>query len=660
MKTTQELSWLQFNLRVLEQTRRADFPVLERLRFLGIWASNLDEFYAARISRPFLEERGSPSYKALLEEARAQAQLADDTYDALRPALEEQGIRIASVKSLTRQEKDYFGAFLAEEVVPRVDVVRAEAVREVRSQALYLASGRGVIEHLLRLPDSVPRLLEIPGREGTYVRLGELVRARRDLFLPRGSGELHEFRVVRLAAIDQRRVDWADLPAALESRLEGQVTHLEVEQGFPAHWTEAIRIAFKLEPEEVVLVRPPLDLRFVGTLADAAPPDQKFPELQAWHVAGFAEDPFSRIDRGDVLLYHPYQSYEAVEAFARQAGADPQVTAVRATLYRVGDDTVLASSLIAAARAGKDVSVLLEARARFDELQNLEWSLRFHNSGVRVLALPEKKVHAKVIWVRRGRRTYAHLGTGNYNTRNGRLYTDFSLFTCDRRLTGDAKGFFDALERGEVPAPEHMRTGAAIRDLLVERLRSEARPSGHAILKFNHLTDPEVLAAIAEACRAGARVDLLVRTTLTEIAPGVRARSIVGRFLEHARVAAFAEGGRWAVYAGSLDAMPRNFDRRYELFFPVRDPRAKAAVLAELRAQLADDMNAFELLENGGQREVWGGKLNSQRADGHRTSLAAPRHAKRGKEPRRRKAGKVRSTLRSGGDQPRAASPVAR
>ena len=155
-------------------------------------------------------------------------------------------------------------------------------------------------------------------------------------------------------------------------------------------------------------------------------------------------------------------------------------------------------------------------------------------------------------------------------------------------------------------------------------------------------------------------VDLLVRTTLTEIAPGVRARSIVGRFLEHARVAAFAEGGRWAVYAGSLDAMPRNFDRRYELFFPVRDPRAKAAVLAELRAQLADDVNAFELLENGGQREVWGGKLNSQRADGHRTSLAAPRHAKRGKEPRRRKAGKVRSTLRSGGDQPRAASPVAR
>jgi polyphosphate kinase len=652
MKTTQELSWLRFNLRVLEQTRRADFPVLERMRFLGIWASNLDEFYAARISRPFLEERGSASYQTLLEEARAQVRLADDTYDALLPALEEQAIRIVPLKSLTREEKDYFGAFLAEEVAPRVDVVQGDAIREVRSQALYLASGRGVLEHLLRLPQAVPRLLEIPGRDGTYVRLGALVRSRRDLFLPRGSGELHEFRVVRLQAIDQRRMDWADLPAALESRLEGQVTHLEVEQGFPGHWTEAIRLALGLEREEVVEVRPPLDLRFVGKLVDDAPAAQKFPKLEAWHVPGFAQDAFSRIDRGDVLLYHPYQSYEAVEAFARQAGADPQVTAIRATLYRVGDDNVLASSLIAAARAGKDVSVLLEARARFDELQNLEWSLRFHYSGVRVLALPEKKVHAKVIWVRRGRRTYVHLGTGNYNTRNGRLYTDFSLFTSDRRLTGDAERFIDALERGEVPAPQHMRTGAAVRELLVERLLAEARPGGHAILKFNHLTDPEVLAAIAEASRRGARVDLLVRTTLTEIAPDVRARSLVGRFLEHARVAAFAEGGRWAVYAGSLDAMPRNFDRRYELFFPVRDPRAKAAVLAELRAQLADDVNAFELLEDGGQRAVWGGRLNSQHADDHRTSLEAPRHAKRGKEPRRREAGEPRSTLRSGGDQP--------
>jgi len=619
MKTTQELSWLRFNCRVLAQTRRADFPVAERVRFLGIWALNLDEFYAARIGGPFLQERGSDAYRALLEEARAQVRLAEETYAALLPLLEEQGIRIVPVTSLSRGERDFFGAFLAEEVAPRVDVVPGPSmVREVRSQALYLASGRGVLEHLLRLPEAVPRLLEVPGREGTYVRLGELVRSRSDLFLPGGGRDLHEFRVVRLAAVEERTVGWAGLPATLESRLEGPVTHLEVEQGFPAHWTEAIRIALGLAPEEVVHVRPPLDLRFVSRAVDGAPPDRKFPKLEGWKVPGFADDAFARIDRGDVLVYHPYQSYEAVEEFARQAGADPQVSAIRATLYRVGDDNVLASALISAARAGKDVSVLLEGRARFDELQNLEWSLRFQNSGVRVLPLPEKKVHAKLIWVQRGSTSYVHLGTGNYNTRNGRLYTDFSLFTCDRELTADAKRFFDALEEGTAPAPQHMRTGAAVRELLVDHLRAEARPGGHAILKFNHLTDPEVLRAAAEAADAGARVDLIVRTTLTEIAPGVHARSIVGRFLEHARIAAFSDGGRWAVYAGSLDAMPRNFDRRYELFFPVRAPDAKAVVLAELRAQLADDVNAFELAPDGGQEARWQGTLDSQRVDDHR------------------------------------------
>lgn len=627
MKTranTQELSWLRFNCRVLAQTRRPDFPVPERVRFLGIWASNLDEFFAARIGRPFLEERGSDGYRALLEEARAQVRTAEDTYAALLPVLEEQSIRIVPVASLSRRERAFFGAFLAEEVAPRVDVVPGTSVREVRSQALYLASGRGVLEHLLRLPEAVPRLLEIPGREGTYVRLGELVRSRSDLFLPDDAGDLREFRVVRLAAIEERTVDWAGLPASVESRLEGPVTHLEVEMGFPGHWTEAIRIALGLAPEEVMHVRPPLDLRFVTRFVDDAPADRKFPELQASNVPGFAEDALGRIASGDVLVYHPYQSYQAVEDFARQAGADQRVSAIRATLYRVGDDNVLASALIAAARAGKDVSVLLEGRARFDELQNLEWSLRFQNSGVRVLPLPQKKVHAKVIWVQRGTTSYVHLGTGNYNTRNGRLYTDLSLFTCDPQLTADAKRFFDALEEGTAPAPQHMRTGAAVRALLVERLRAEARPGGRAILKFNHLTDPEVLRAVAEAARVGARIDLIVRTTLTEVAPGVHARSIVGRFLEHARVAAFSDGGRWAVYAGSLDAMPRNFDRRYELFFPVRAPEAKAAVLAELQAQLADDVNAFELTPDGGQEARWQGTIDSQRGDDHRRPVVLP------------------------------------
>jgi len=347
-------------------------------------------------------------------------------------------------------------------------------------------------------------------------------------------------------------------------------------------------------------------------------------------VPGFAADPFARIARKDVMLYHPYQGYDAVEDFARAAARDPKVTALRATLYRVGDDNVLAESLIEAARAGKDVAVLLEARARFDELQNLEWGLRFQNSGVRVLPLPSRKVHAKAIWVKRGPREFVHLGTGNYNTRNARLYTDFSLFTGERALTRDVKRFFDALEQGRIPRMTCLRTGGAIRRLLLQRIAAEAHPRGHVILKFNHVTDPRVLAALARAARAGARVDVVARTTLTEIAPGVRARSVVGRFLEHARVAAFKNRGRWIVHAGSLDAMPRNFDGRYELFFPVTDPAARRMVLSELRAQLADDVNAFDLREDGNEKPLWGGTRSCQVADDHRRHRAGgrPRFAK--------------------------------
>ncbi len=619
----QELSWLRFNRRVLEQTRRPDFPLMERVRFLAIWASNLDEFFAARISRPFLEERGTPAYQRLLLEAHAQADAASETYRGLLDELESHAIRVVPVSSLSREELDYFGAFLAEEVAPRTDVLRADAVREVRTEALYFATGLGVLEHLIRLPDSLPRLLEIPGRDGTYVRLGELLRLRSDLFLEGRDLELHELRVIRLAAIDQLGLDWEDLPAALETRLDGRPSHLEVERNFPPHWAESIRIALGLEAAEVFRIEPPLDLRMVLTLVDHAPAPLKFPPLRAWTIPGFRQDPFARIARRDQMIFHPYQGYDAVEDFARAAARDPAVTAMRATLYRVGEDNVLAESLIEASRAGKDVAVLLEARARFDELQNLEWGLRFQNSGVRVLPLPSRKVHAKAIWVRRGRREFVHLGTGNYNTRNARLYTDLSLFTADAGLTHDVKRFFDALEQGRPPRMAELRTGTAIRRLLLDRIHGEAHPAGQVIFKFNHVTDPQILAALRSAARAGARVDLVARTTLTEVDPAVHARSLVGRFLEHARVAAFRNGGRWLVFAGSLDAMPRNFDRRYEIFFPVKDPEARKMVLSELRSQVADDVNSFDLLDDGGEVARWGGKQDAQRPDDHRKQRRA-------------------------------------
>ena len=622
MKTTQELSWLRFNCRVLAQTRRADFPVAERVRFLGIWALNLDEFYAARIGGPFLQERGSDAYRALLEEARAQVRLAEETYAALLPVLEEQGIRIVPVTSLSRGERDFFGAFLAEEVAPRVDVVPGPSiVREVRSQALYLASGRGVLEHLLRLPEAVPRLLEVPGREGTYVRLGELVRSRSDLFLPGGGRDLHEFRVVRLAAVEERPVDWAGLPATLESRLEGPVTHLEVEQGFPAHWTEAI--ADRARPgargggARPPAARPALREPRRGR----RPAGPQVPEARGVEGAGLRGRRV-RPDRPRRCPRLPplpeLRGGRGVRAAGRRrpAGArHPRHALPRGRRQRARERAhcgrACGEGRLRAPRGPRPVRRAAEpgVEPAVPEL------------GRPRAPPPREEGPRKGDLGARGSTSYVHLGTGNYNTRNGRLYTDFSLFTCNRELTADAKRFFDALEEGTAPAPQHMRTGAAVRDLLVDHLRAEARPGGHAILKFNHLTDPEVLRAAAEAADAGARVNTIVRTTLTEIAPGVHARSIVGRFLEHARIAAFSDGGRWAVYAGSLDAMPRNFDRRYELFFPVRAPDAKAIVLAELRAQLADDVNAFELAPDGGQEARWPGTIDSRR---RRSPAAVP------------------------------------
>ncbi len=610
---TQEASWLSFNRRVLEQTRRPDFPLLERLRFLAIWASNMDEFYAARISRAFAEERGSQSYLTLMNEALDQAEEAGRFYLEFLKALESLGIHVLEPSQLTRAEKQYFGAYLAEEVAPLTDLIRPEALPELASQALYFASGEGLLQHLIRLPGSVPRLLEVPGREGGFVRLGALVRMRSDLFLPGNQKlPLYEFRLIRLAQLARSRADWDELPEALETRLDGQVSHLELEEDFPPLWAETIRVALGLEPPEVFQLPPPLDLSFVSTIVSRGPESEKFKPITIQKPKGFAKDPFGYLNRRDLLVYHPFEDYGAVESFALAAAQDPKVEALRATLYRIGEENGIAQSLIQAAKAGKDVAVLLEGRARFDELANLEWSLRFAGAGVRVLPLPDKKVHAKALYVRRAGSEYIHLGTGNYNPINGRLYTDLSLFTAHPALTADVRAFFGALEQRQPPALATLRTASFIRDLLVESIQAEAHKKGEIILKFNHLTDPAILGALEEALNRGARVHLIVRSTLTTLWEGVEVKSLVGRFLEHARIAAFKAGGKWRVWAGSADAMPRNLDRRYELFFPILAPRAKRKVLDILRAQLADDRNSFILLPGGMERR-WGGKRDGQR-----------------------------------------------
>ncbi|WP_114314116.1 polyphosphate kinase [Thermus caldifontis] len=623
-----EASWLQFNRRVLLQTERPDFPLLERMRFLAIWNRNLDEFFAARIAKPFWEKRGSQDHRALLEEAHAQARLACQRYQALLGEAHPH-LQVLEPKDLDEEDWLYFRVYLAEVVAPRTDLIPWEAASDLSHGALYFASE----DYLVRLPQDLPRLLPVPGREGAYVRLGALMRARSDLFLPEPS-PLYELRVLRLLESERARADWDELAQSLEGRQEGVATLLVAEEGFPEAWLEGLRRTLELLPEEVFLLPPPLNLTLVERLVAEGPKAWLFPPLKPERPRGFLKKPLAHLERKDLLLYHPFADYAAVERFAQEA-LSPEVTEVWATLYRIGETNPLAEALIQAARAGKRVHVLLEGRARFDELLNLHWYLHFLRAGVEVLPLPERKVHAKaLLLLTRQGKGYAHLGTGNYNPQNGRLYTDFSLFTGRLEVVREVHAFFQAMRaslppgglvRGQPgqapgletplkpsPALSLLRTGEGIRNLLLEEIAKEAHPQGRVILKFNHLTDPMVLKALVQAAEAGARVDLLVRSTLTLLHPAFRAKSLVGRFLEHARVAAFRGGGAWKVYLTSADAMPRNFQSRFELLFPVLDKEAKKKVLRVLKRQIRDDRNSF-LLTPKGEKVLWGGHHDAHR-----------------------------------------------
>lgn len=613
MKLSRERSWFRFNHRVLLTARRADVPLLEKLRYLAIFASNSDEFFSARVYRLFRASRERPrvphEYRVLLEEVQGYVREAANLFAELRQRARTAGLYLLEPHELSATEARYFGAYLAEEVAPKTDLLDAAQVKDLSSRALYLAAGKRRLRYLLRQP-SQQRFLPVPGRPGAFVRLGALMRARSDLFLPEPM-PMYELRLTRIAQLEAARIDWEELPLALEGRLDGAPSRLELEAGFP--WRTAIARSLELLPLEVFETPPPLDLRGLFELADLDLPELRFPPLRPRRRRGFARDPFGTLRERDVALYHPRDSYDQVVAFARAAARDQEVRRIRVTLYRVGRENPILDALLEAADAGKRVEVLLEGRARFDELVNLYWRLRFEGQGVRVLDYPpEAKVHAKLFLVEAEHGRYAHLGTGNYNPANGRLYTDLSYFTAREDLVADVAAYFDALAAGRRPRLETLSCGPEARELLLAKIAAVARDRGEVIVKVNHLTDARLLRALAAAAEQGARVRLVVRSTLTELHPRFVAVSLVGRFLEHARLAAFKTAAGWEVWASSADWMERNFDRRLEAFFPIVDPEARRRLLRLLRAQLADDVNAFVLSADGAERPRWGGRRNSQ------------------------------------------------
>eukprot|EP01097_Dermamoeba_algensis_P006998 TRINITY_DN4381_c0_g1_i4.p1 TRINITY_DN4381_c0_g1~~TRINITY_DN4381_c0_g1_i4.p1 ORF type:complete len:641 (-),score=106.98 TRINITY_DN4381_c0_g1_i4:267-2189(-) len=615
---TRELAILKFNHRVLLQATRPDFPILEKVRFLSIFSNNLDEFFSAHISTFFVEkqmnkENLTPEHVEVLKEAQFQREQAGLILNKVKMELGGGGIHIVNPENLTKNELAYFSAYLAEEVVPKTDMLDPEALSDLGGKALYLTAGWNHITYLIRVPDNIPRFLEIPSRPHSFVDLCQVMRLRRDLFLPEPV-PLYELRINRLATVEMYKVEWEDLPDALIQRGEGRVTRVEIEKNFP--WEEELRRAFSLHPLEIFRTTSPLNLSSLTRLCNLPRPDLLFMPFHFRRYPNFSKDPFSYLYSQDLALWHPKDDFRVVERFLESAVHDVSVDKIRITGYRLGRRSKVADLLMEGARRGKDVAIVLEGRARFDELQNLDYNLHFTSSGVSVLPLGNLKVHAKVMLVRQGGKNFVHLGTGNYNSVNARLYTDLSLLTARSELTNDAETFFNSFELGEQPKLRCLLWGRQARSAMIERIAREAtfKTDGHIIIKMNHLTDQKILDALVEAADAGVRVELLIRTTLTLLYHKWTMRSIVGRFLEHARIAAFKNGGNWDLWCGSADWMPRSFEKRFELIFPIYDNSIKKRILDLLFKQARDDRNGFDLLPDGTHHTRWSGRFDAQSA----------------------------------------------
>jgi polyphosphate kinase len=654
-----ELSLLAFNRRVLAQATRADVPLLERLRYVTIVSSNLDEFFEVRfpdyleIVRSTTDETARSTFATVSREAH---DLIDEQYRVLNeqvmPALAEHGIRILNHAERNAPQRRWVASFFESQVRPLLVPVALDPAHPfplVANKSLNFilrltgddvhATGSAVV--IVKVPRSLPRVIRLPDRlmppgEQGFALLTSVIRAHLDDLLPgRRVQSFSQFRVTRDSDLDVDEDGIQNLRQALRSGLTtrqyGQAIRLEVVSTCPPElWTLLLQ-QFALPEPALYRVNGPVNLvRLTELIDQVEAPALRFPPFQpGWPARDLPRDApiIARLKRGDVLLHHPFQSFEPVVEFLRQAVEDPQVLAIRQTVYRTGNQSVVMDLLMEAVRRGKEVTVVLELKARFDEEANINWAERLEGVGAQVVyGMVGLKTHAKMLLVtrrepQRGRgahvlRRYAHLSTGNYNPRTARLYTDVSLLSADPALTADVEAVFLTLSSLAAPrglrrlltAPDQLH--AAMLHLLrrVAQAAQAGRPA-RVVLKFNTLTDPALVDGLVEASRAGVPIDLIVRgaCTLRPGVPGqtetVRVRSVVGRFLEHSRVFYF----RWgptdddeALYLSSADWMSRNMLRRVEVAWPLNDAALRQRVIDEcLVPYLHDRLDAWDLCADG-------------------------------------------------------------
>ncbi|MGD9680695.1 MAG: polyphosphate kinase 1 [Candidatus Obscuribacterales bacterium] len=653
-----ELSLLAFQWRVLEEAQDASNPLLERFKFLSIVGSNMDEFFMVRVAglKRQLEAKSGRAGADGLKPGEALDALGFEVNrllvdaqrclrESLMPALTEAGIRMAVYNDLNDAQKADMRQIFLQKIFPVLTPMAFDPGHpfpHISNLSLNLAvlirKASGEVRFArVKIPDTLPQLIEVsrpdrsqasPAPVSTYMWLDDLVMAHLDSLFPGMTiVEAHPFHVTRDAEVEIQEWEAADLLETTEEGIRqrrfGDVVRLQVDRAMPAHVLEILMSNLQVEPGDVYLVEghfPLQSLKHVGALDR---PDLKFKPFVPYvpnilNADAHDEDEFAAIARRDILLHHPYDSFQPVVNFLNKAATDPSVLAIKMTLYRVGRNSPVVEALLRAMENGKQVAVVVELKARFDEESNIEWARALEREGVHVVyGLIGLKIHAKVLLVVRrvgdSIKRYVHFGTGNYNPVTAHLYTDLCLFSSDETLASDVTDLFNYLTGYSAKTDYNKLLVAPINlrqrvEALIEReIQHQANGgTGHIIIKANALVDDRIIKLLYQASRAGVKIDLIIRGIcclrpgIKGVSENIKVVSVVGRFLEHSRVLYFRNGGHEEIYIGSADMMPRNLDRRVEVLVPIEDPGLATFIREELLATTLADRAKCRIMQPDG------------------------------------------------------------
>ena len=639
-----ELSWLQFNERILLEAKDKTNRLFERLKFLSITASNLDEFFMVRVAslKDMVDAKFTKPDLAGMKPKEQLTEITKETHDfmnrqystfnrSLIPLLEKAGLNMLTAhEQMSREQCEFADDYFDETLYPILTPMAVDSARPfplIRNKSLNLCVLlKGDDEEnyaTVQIPTVVGRIIELPSQEGRTVILLEQIIERNihKLFSSHEVICAFPYRITRNADLTIDEDDASDLLEEIQKQLKerqrGEAIRLEIEEKCDKRIIKFLKQELNINESCIYKINGSIDLTFLmklyGIEGFEELKDEKYIPVQSAMIND-EEDIFTQISRHDILLHHPYESFNPVVNFVKQAAEDEKVLAIKQTLYRVSGNSPIITSLAKAADNGKQVTVLVELKARFDEENNIQWAKKLEKSGCHVIyGLMGLKTHSKITMVVRkeedGIKRYVHLGTGNYNDATAKLYTDMGLLTCNEAIGEDATAVFNMISGYSEPkhwnklslAPYWLRSRFLY---LIKREIKYAKEGKEAFItaKMNSLCDKEVIAALYEASAAGVKINLIVRgicclkTEISGISDNIEVRSIVGTFLEHSRIFYFGNGGNEEVYMSSADWMPRNFDKRVEILFPVEDKKLKENVISILNIQLADTLKAHILV----------------------------------------------------------------